>query len=92
MIIMTKNFTPSMHLTDIFNFNKNVIVPTFKKENITTTYDTNFGKHYNKDFTRKVNFEDDSKSLINNTKLFERDFHRKDNTNDLRNDRIKPSI
>ena len=82
---MTKSFNPSMNLTDIFNFNKNLQVPTFEKNNISTAYDTNFGKHYNKDFSRKVNFNDDSKSLINNTKLFENDFHKKDNTNELTN-------
>ena len=82
---MTKSFNPSMNLTDIFNFNKNLQVPTFEKNSISTTYDTNFGKHYNKDFSRKVIFDDDSKSLINNTKLFEKDFHRKDNTDELTN-------
>ena len=74
-----------MNLTDIFSFNKTLHIPTFEKNNISATYDTNFGKHYNKDFSRKVVFNDDSKSLINNTKLFEKDFHRKDNTNELTN-------
>ena len=82
---MTKSFTPSMNLTDIFSYNKNLHIPTFKKNSVSTTYDTNFGKHYNKDFSKKVNFNDDSKNLINNTILFDKDFHKKDNTNELTN-------
>ena len=86
---MTSHKFNSSTLTDIFYLNKKLPVYKFDAPKIQTTYDTNFKKHFNKDFTKKAEFNDNSENTINNTNLFNKSFfHNSDfkyNTNEISN-------
>ena len=47
---MTKSFIPSKDLTTFFYLNKNIPSITFNKNDVKTSYDTNFKNYFNKDF------------------------------------------
>jgi len=86
---MTSHKFNSSTLTDIFYLNKKLPAYKFDAPKIQTTYDTNFKKHFNKDFTKKAEFNDNSENTINNTNLFNKSFfHNSDfkyNTNEISN-------
>ena len=71
-----KRFTPSLDLTETFFLNKNVQVPKFPSNQIKTTYDTNFSKKFDIDFSRKANFNNNSERLVNSNSPFNITFKR----------------
>ena len=68
-----------MDLTHNFFLNNKIHIPSFKKNNIQSTFNTNFDKNYDINFSSKSTFIDNSDKTINNSNVFNKTFNEKSN-------------